>query len=221
VAWRDLGIRVVVVPGERLIEVFEAAPPVTGIDRDWVGATARWAVLHQPDPTPGEAARPSRHTATPVRPSDVALVARAWVAPGPDAALARLQLAVQVVDAFPEPERLSLETPTLPTALDRGALIDGSTISIALSPGQVALITYDRPEAPWTPSPDPDAPLASGTLEPERAGGERLSYGPSSTPDALPGELLFQRPATRGLPRATRDLIVLIPRFPPRFQLLP
>lgn len=210
--WRAAGLRLIAVPASHLDRLQERMRLIGQVQRQWLGELTDWTdVVRGPSLTAPRAVAVEGGTLL-LDPGRPALMARCWSVPipgagGQTAAALRLELVPQHLPPD-DPERrwrtaAGLEPDDPGLRFDRFAL--GALLT---NRDEAYLITTDLPEADWSApaaAPEEPAPAVAGPV-----------------PDRAPtfGEVLLSTPATKTQGRL-RAVIVLVPRIPERFNLLP
>lgn len=217
-AWEANGLRLRRAPRTGFIELQAALPPIQLRSRQWIGWVTEWTEVFRGRRIGSDsivlvdAQRRALPRGTP------RLLLRAWptFTPDPlDPADVRVEIAIQHHTA---PERRGLERPDHLPPQREGEVFRALTLSLRLDPESIYIITAEAPGVTWQArdegAPDAAAPPADEPSEPG-------SFGP---PAALPltiGQAMLTRPAQESAGVPARAVIVLLPRSPDRFRLLP
>lgn len=214
--WADSGLRLVAVPRRDLPRLEAQLRLVGAVQRQWMGQLPIWTQIAR-GPSRGPTAATIDAAPQNLPAGAPRLLARAWIVPrhaeGHLAAALRLELVPHIATRDRRPtRRLDELTPPVTTSpLDEGATIDALALGATLLGEEALLIIPEDPGSPWREPaadafapPPPDRPAPKGPAE----------------PTALGPLMLWPTPADADAPRV-RQVLVLIPRVPPRFELLP
>lgn len=235
--WERAGFRVLALDESDVHDLLEALPPVGLVRRDWIGRKVRWTECFRP---PAEAkAEPHRIVGLPheVNPGRLRFITRAWSAPagaasGDEGAVLRVDLALQLYTPTRTVPRVTLDEPRLPLAQHEGTILADVTAELTLHASQVLLITGEAPGVVWS-TPDktqpkddePPAAVPADQFDPGVAAPKddnpNAAFGPHVEQPVTPGQAMLTAETSAIYPTPTRTIILLIPRVPTHFSLLP
>lgn len=210
--WKACGFRIVAVPAADL-EPMQDHMRVSGqVQRQWLGEVNRWTdIARGPETTEPRPVRLDTGDLV-LDPGRTSLMVRCWSTPissegGHPVPALRLQLVPEFTPDVDPVKKWS-------AAAGLSASTQGQTFArlmldlVLTKPGEAYLITADAPGVDWA---RPDAPAQ-----------ETSEGGAGPVPPRAPtlGEFMLSAPAAMGQPRV-RAVIVLVPRIPTRFDLLP
>ncbi len=238
-AWRRSGLRAVVLPAGRLGELRSAFPARGAIEETWIGQAPEWRELAAGPwfgrTVLGVAGSPAR-----LDPGRVRLLLRAWTAPGPaepggagtsaggPAAVLRVELAAQ--------HELSMRRGTFaelnarleggrPPPGARGPVLGPLVLGTRLAADEALVLIPEHPDVDWAALLDPEAAPPPAPVPADAPAGPRP---PPPEPALLPvlttpPRRLIVGPAVSAPASApgTRELIVILPRLPQTYRLLP
>ena len=223
-AWQRHGFRVIEVPLDRLEGVLALLPTIGPRHREWMGLLPEWVEVvkgaqlaaEQPVKMDGGVAR--------LGPGRLRLVTRCWAAPrvGAGAAGPGAVLRVEVMPELTGPRAgeddalAKLLDPTItPKRGVRGIAFDRLRLGVEATGQSALLIVPEDPALDW--DADADGRPESG-LDPEAA---RAAIGPRMRATPTLGELMLTSLALPESAGDARVVVVLVPRVPDRFSLLP
>lgn len=209
--WRACGFRIVAIPAADLEPLQDRMRLIGQVQRQWMGEMTRWT-----DVARGPELDEPRHVTLDsgdltLEAGRVSLSARCWSTPiatadGQTAPALRLELAPQHAPRVDPVDRWR-------AAAGLGASIQSERFArlalemLLTTPGEAYLITADNPDADWgNPESRPPTP--------------RQESGPMPPRAPTLGELMLSAGANGGRARV-RAVVVLVPRIPTRFDLLP
>ena len=228
--WERAGFRIVLLDQSEVHDLLKALSPVGLVRRDWVGRKVRWTECFRP---PVEARGAPRHIVGfphAVRPERLRFLARSWSAPGEEAPVLRVDLALQLYTPTRTSNRVSLDEPQLPLAEHEGQILSDVTAELSLHDGQVLLITGEAPGVVWgAPGvAEPAAATAAVPAEqfdpavaPPAGQNPSAGYGPRVEHPVTLGQAMLTAETSAIFPAPTRTIFLLIPRVPAQFSLLP
>lgn len=224
--WRKNGFRVLEVPVDRLEELRESLPTIGPRHREWLGLLPEWVEVVK-----GAQLEPDRPVeldsgAVRLGPGRLRLVSRCWAMPSvgaqPDGSATGAVLKLEIMPELEmrEPggaETLArlLESPEAqPRAGLRGIAFDRLLLGMVCSGSSAIVIVPEDPGLDWA---------AERAARPERAGegAAGVTFGPRAPTVPTLGELML---TSLALPESVGDariVVVLVPRVPERFELLP
>lgn len=216
-AWRGNGLRLLVVPRDKL-EVMAAGMPTVGpLQRQWFGMLGSWTAVISGRPWAGrneilvdDHGKPERFSLGPGR---LRLLARCWNEPVVNAAEggAGAVLRVEVLPQHEEPSPI-ISAVDRSDQTRRGHTFESLGISFAAQPGMAYVIVPETPSAEWAPVEEAsnDRPLGPPRVVEDQRG--------AALPPTL-GEAMLTDAGVGGMAR-TRVIVVLVPRAPERFELI-
>ncbi len=236
--WEKNGLRLVLIPLDETAAVVEKLIPQSVVNARWLGQPAAWTQL---------VAGPEFHTARlfrisnaplDLKPGALRILIRDWVVPTPALDKLHLELAFQHVAHDERNNRRAPFQSRRLTEEERGHVFRTLTSHLSLAPGEALLIIPESPEQDWEISPARDAPDSGSTsapaneLDPNQGSTNAThdanpSHRPAPAgpaPPRLPtlGDALLSLLDTSDPTGDTpRRVILLVPRIPKRFQLLP
>jgi hypothetical protein len=213
--WRENGLRLVRVPLDDMLTLRRELPLLGRVDRHWLGQIPRWTELLQGDTIASDRPLYFQGRRASMETGRLRLLARAWTAPTLYGPRLRVDLTLQHVpqtmpflpgfDALDAPSRLPAEM--------RGEVFTELTANMTLDPGYAYLIIPEDPMHTWT---------SSGAMRPAAWFDWGEIAGPPAPPLPTLGEALL---TTMGMAntrdRELRAIVMLVPRTPDRFALLP
>lgn len=212
--WQANGLRMTKIPLADLASLKRSLPIVGRVDRHWLGQTPRWTELLQGEEVEQDASILLGGKTTPLSHGRIRLLGRAWTSPTPLGPRLRTDLTVQHVPhgSFPfqgvDPMGVARRIP----AESRGMILTELTTNTELDPGFAYVIVPEEPTRLWT---------RSGSWSPAPFFDWGELAGPPAPPMPTIGEaLLTGAPLLQGR-HELRAVVILIPRTPDRFQLLP
>jgi hypothetical protein len=226
--WRRNGFRVLEVPLEDLETVLAGLPTIGPRHREWLGLLPEWVEAVKGAQLAGQ--QPVRLDSGPVMlgPGGLRLVTRCWTTPAPgpisgdQAAGPAALLHIEVMPELVGPRRAErdeiarlLDGGVAPRSGVRGMAFDRLRLSLTASGGSALVIVPEDPEVDWRA--DAEGRPESG-LDPDAA---RALVGPRMPKAPTLGELML---TSLALPESVGDarvVVVLVPRVPERFNLLP
>lgn len=223
-AWALNGFRMVRAPALELDAIVASLPPVRIHQRQWVGWVTRWTEIFRGRRAGG---------ATPLlidarrRSLDRGLtraLLRAWPSfdsegDSPARAVARVDLAFQLSRVPDEASLPAFATPEIVPPELEGDVFGALTLSDAMEEGFIYIITGETPGVTWRAGSGASGPPPEPARAPERAGPDPLGP-PVSAPLTL-GEAMFTRRADENAGPPVKALLVILPRTPESFRLLP
>jgi hypothetical protein len=213
--WRANGIRMVAIPLADVSSIKKRLPLLGRVDRHWLGQSPRWTQLLEGEPLENPISRHGRRVELPD--GRLRLLGRAWTSPAVGAQPGlRLDMSLQFIDEYRrrDPFALGLESRPLGTR-GLGEIFDDLTINVELREGWAYLILPEDPAQEWS-ALDLDA------SESVYDWGEM--HGPPAPPVPTLGEALLTTlgASSSQLPRNDlRAIVLLIPRLPDSYRLLP
>jgi hypothetical protein len=208
--WRRCGFRIVAIPVADLEPLQDRMRITSQVQRQWLGEVPAWTdVVRGPDlEDPRPVALDSGDVV--LEPGRTSLRVRCWSTPiatesGELAPALRLQLAPEHAPRVDQVSRwrAAAGLEESPGAVRFARLAMDLLLT---TPGEAYVITADAPDADWA--------------HPAAAAEEPGTTGPVAPRAPTLGELMLSAPEARGRPRA-RAVVVLVPRIPSRFDLLP
>jgi hypothetical protein len=223
--WRRNGFRVLEVPLDRLDDVRQQLPTIGPLHQQWLGLLPEWVEVVK-GARLGDRRRVAMDNGlAELGPGRLRLVSRCWAAPRvgaePDGSAAGAVLRLEVM---PELEmdgptdrlqRLLAGGPQRPTAGLEGIAFDRMLLSLAVSDATAIVIVAEDPTLDWA---------APGEGRPESIGearGQGVEFGPQPPLTPTLGELMLTSLALPESAGDARIVVVLVPRVPHRFELLP
>ncbi|MCA9294567.1 MAG: hypothetical protein KDA20_12210 [Phycisphaerales bacterium] len=230
---RRSGFRVVAVPIEQVMEMHQALPPKLTWRREWAGQLTGWAeVLRGRSVTAGQRLIvDGREVIMPA--GTPRFVARAWAAPTSDGAVLRTEVGVQVDEAARrDPARAVFDPRAALTLPAQGRLLDGASFEADLRPTH-ALIIVGAPEAEdWSRVQAEAAHDSGDDVAPVRES-ETPAYQVLSSESVIDADVFgpaIDGPQELGVYmlggldrsyRPMKAILVLIPRVPDEYRVLP
>lgn len=225
--WQQNGMRVVEVPLERLDWVHAQLPTIGTRNREWLGMLPEWVQVLNGAPLPTE--RPIRLDSGKVSlgPGRLRMMARCWAMPiprpapdtDPHAGVGTV-LRVELMPELRMPRRAHDESLGMlfedvvssgePGA--RGIAFDRLLLGWQATGTHALVIVAENADADWS---DP-APR-----RPESTAQEAQVYGPPAAVVPTLGELMLTNLTAPDMTGDARVMIVLVPRVPQRFGVLP
>lgn len=222
-AWEANGLRVFEIPLDELDHALSSLPTVGPRHRQWMGLLPEWVEVVKGATLASERVVDLDNGPVHIGPGRFRLAARCWVSPavgaGPEGPGARMTLEIV--------PQILMTDPRAPSTLER--LIDGERdapgsrrdvlafdrlrLRVDASGDSAIVIVAERPGADWS---------AAASSRPEtEAEGIPSDYGPRFPAPPSLGELML---TNRALPDSMGDariIVILVPRVPERFELLP
>lgn len=245
--WNANGLRMVRLPAEQFSDLERLLPVLHSRRKLWVGWVTSWTEIFRgrraggPSPIIIDGQRSSLPAGT------LRFIVRCWPAPAEptgdrvwgDRPLVRLELACQLdiqetvgaAEVFSEPQVASV--------VDQGPVLRQLTLEALLDPRFVYVLTSEAPGVTWTSRESrmgAVAPSASALPPPDGADAARsedlaqaephdpISFealGPPVSSPLTVGQAMLSATQSETSWRDARVVVVLIPRSPNRFQLLP
>jgi len=221
-AWSLNGFRMVRAPALDLAEISTRLPPVHMRQRQWVGWVTRWTEVFRGRRAGGavplliDAQRRSLPRGT------LRVLLRCWpsfegTGDAPERAVARLELAFQMDESGDEPAQSAFAAPAVVAPQSEGEVFRALTFSGALEEGFIYIITGEAPGVEWKPGAPGRAPESG----PSASGAATESLGPPVSAPLTLGEAMFTRRADEDAGPPVKALLVLLPRTPDSYRLLP
>ena len=214
------GLRLVRVPIGELTTIRSGLEVRGRTDRKWLGQAPWWIEALRGALT-GEAVIHKDGRTVTLPSGRLRVLARAWTAPAVDGPVMRADVAIQHLPRLtellpsltPHDASRSLE-PQL-----QGPVFEETMASLEMRGGYAYLLVCDEPDAAWGEAPGPVDPLLA-TYAPPAIDDDLM--GPPTVPVPTVGERLLRRPGTPlTSERPLTAVVVLAPRLPDRFTLLP
>lgn len=224
-AWNESGLRVVRAPVSDLGTLERTLTPIRPLRKQWVGWTYDWSEIVRARRTGDGAVVLAEGRSLTLPRGMFRVLCRAWDAPAVEgSATLRLELAVQHRrdDTFDASD--ALRPPSVRPSAREGQVFGALTWEGVLEPGYVYVITSMPPGAAW-PSADGarrgDA-AAEGRGNPASPTAMDLSsFGPPAAGVRPIGEAMLAAEARETGSVDAKLVVVLIPRVPARYRLLP
>lgn len=221
--WKQNGVRVLEVPLDRLEGVRGRLPTIGPLHREWLGLLPEWVEVVKGPSLAGERSIRLDSGLARLGPGRLRLVARCWPAPRLQADAGAGVGSLLRVELMPElrmprqahDERLGmlLEDAARDTGPgSRGVAFDRLLLGWGATGESAVLLVPEAPEADWS------AP-APGRLE--SAASETMVFGPPAVEAPTLGELMLTNLTAPDVPGDARLVVVLVPRAPERFGVLP
>lgn len=212
------GLRLVRVPLSELAALREALPVRGRTDRKWLGQAPWWVEALRGALT-GETFALQHGRLISLPSGRLRVLARAWTAPGP---VMRADVAIQHLPRLTEllPNLAPGDAARSLEPQKQGPVFEETLMSLEMDEGYAYLLVCDSPDARW-PGEEPVIDPLTATYAPPVPMDEGVC-GPPTT--ALPslGERLLRRAATPLTnERSMTAVVVLAPRLPERYALLP
>lgn len=245
VRWNANGLRMVRLPADQFSDLERLLPVLHSRRKLWVGWVTDWTEVFRGRRAGGASSILIDGQRTSLPAGTLRFIVRCWPAPAPptgerawgDRPGVRLELACQLDvqktigagDVFTEPQVASV--------VDQGPVLRQLTLETLLDPGFIYVLTSEAPGVTWysrearmgavspaapatpTQSPADDSepvaqaePLAPIALE---------ALGPPVSSPLTVGQAMLSATQSETGWRDSRVVVVLIPRSPDRFQLLP
>jgi hypothetical protein len=245
--WNANGLRMVQAPGEQIGELEARLPPLRARRRLWVGWATAWTEIVRGRRAGGASALIIDGQRTSMPTGALRLIARSWPVPieptgerqwGNEPRV-RLELACQLAVEHSVGAEDVFSQPRVVPVPDEGPILRQLTLETVLDPRFVYVLTSEAPGVVWAPSaarqasPEPPEAAPGSPAEPAAEGSERLMEPegrldlpseplgpPVSSPLTVGQAMLSASQAETGW-RDLRIIVVLIPRAPERYQLLP
>lgn len=208
--WREHGLRLVRVPLADVPGLRRAMPVLGRVDRQWLGQIPRWTELLQGDRIGASTGLLVGGTRIALPDGRMRLLARAWTAPTASGPRLRVDLTVQHAPVAPTRGALGDIGRIAPE--EGGDIFENLTVNAAFEPGYAYLIVPEDPARVWT---------TAGAISSGRPIGWGEVAGPPAPPMPTPGEALLTALSSRLGDRPMRAVVMLVPRTPERFSLLP
>jgi len=219
-ALADSGLRLVRAPLADLTSIREGLKLRGRTDRKWLGQAPWWVEALRGALT-GEAVALQHGRVITLPSGRLRVLARAWTAPGAISPVMRADVAIQhlprvselLPNLTPGDARRALEPQR------QGEVFEETLASLEMEEGYAYLLVCDSPEAVW-PGEETEAALdpLMATYAPTR---DEACGPPTLAPPTL-GERLLRRSATPLTnERSMTAVVVLAPRLPERYTLLP
>ena len=210
--WLESGFRIVSVPPADLERIQASSRMIGQAQRQWLGEVTQWAdTVRCPTLTQPKTVLIGDEPVK-LAPGRLRLMVRCWTIPiseTPDGARPALQieLAPRLDPTVSERERMLAAAGM--TAQSEAQFFKSLAATMTVDREETLVIIADSPASDWSaPGPAAPAPSEDDTFGPK----------PGSTPTL--GEVMLSSPGSKGTPRA-RLVVVLFPRLPSRFELLP
>lgn len=216
------GLRLVRAPLEDLTSIRSRLDLRGRTDRKWLGQ-APWWIEALRGALVGQTLVEQQGRVVTLPSGRLRVLARAWTSPSPSGPKMRADVAVQHLP------RLSELLPSLTPGDARrtlepqhqGPIFDETMACLEMEEGYAYLLICDRPGAEWDESDAPAVDPLEMTYSPLRPEADEL-IGPPTVPVPTIGERLLRRAATPLTgDRSMTAVVVLAPRLPERFTLLP
>lgn len=244
--WNANGLRLVQVPIERFGELESRLPATRTRTRLWVGWVTSWTEVLRGRRAGGASALiiDGQRSLLPL--GALRLIARSWPAPSEpsgnqswgDRPAARLELACQLVVEAPLTATDVFEQPRLTDVPDEGPVFRQLTLETLLDARFAYVVTSEAPGILWTSagrrtigsadvSPPPATPdIPDSQVEQQRHAEDNieLPFEPLGPPVSTPltiGQAMLSASHSETGRRDVRIIMVLVPRTPERFRLLP
>lgn len=210
--WQEHGLRMVRVPLADIPGLRRAMPVLGRVDRQWLGQIPRWTELLQGDLVDAATGLLVGDTRLAMPDGRMRLLARAWTAPTPAGPRLRVDMTLQhaptsadaLLETFGSARRLS--------AVQRGSVFRELTANMTLEPGYAYLIVPEDPARAWT---------TAGAMSSRDWRGWGEIAGPPAPLLPTPGEALLTSLSSGLGDTPLRAIVMLVPRTPDRFSLLP
>jgi len=216
------GLRLLRAPLTDLAEIRSGLTLRGRTDRKWLGQ-APWWIEALRGALVGETLIEQHGRVVTLPSGRLRVLARAWTSPSPEGPRMRADVAVQHLPRIsellpsltPDDARRTLEPQ------HQGPIFDETMACLEMQEGYAYLLICDRPGAAWGQSEQPQPDPLEMTYSPLRPAPEEL-IGPPTAPIPTIGERLLRRAATPLTgDRSMTAVVVLAPRLPERFALLP
>jgi hypothetical protein len=223
--WRANGFRVLEIPIDQLDDVRDQLATIGPLHRQWLGLLPEWVEVVKGAQLAAEAPVAFDNGTVRLGPGRLRIVSRCWAMPSvgarpdgsPTAALLKLEIMPELemsavaADSY---ARLLDQAPVQPRSGVRGIPFDRLLLGLVSSGSDAIVIVPEDPEVDWNAERD------------ERPDGARRSdasvaFGPQAPAVPTLGELML---TSLALPESVGDarvVVVLVPRVPERFELLP
>jgi len=237
--WKRNGLRVVAVPLTELDSLRESLPTIGPIHRSWLGLLPEWVELVGGTRLNHEQAVRFDSDQSHLGPGQLQLAARCWIepkitikeksktdleqSPTPTDAPPRAQLHIEIMPQLKMPrteerallERLAQGDSIAPASGRDTITFDRLTLPLPADGSHAFLIVAENPSADWfaPASPRPESVLAPSP--------HHAMIGPTFPPVPTIGDLLLTNRIQPNAVNDARVVLILIPRVPERFELLP
>lgn len=211
--WRRNGLRVLEIPLDRLESVRDELPTIGPRSREWLGMLPEWVeVARGPSIASDRAIRFDTGYAR-LGPGRLRLLARCWAVPGGSLGRMRVELLPELrMPRRGHDERLGMLLDSGLAPDGRGLAFDRLLLGWTSDGSGAVLIVPESPDIDWA-DPLPGRPeTEASTAQP---------YGPTPVRTPTLGELMLTNLASPDTPGDARMVVVLLPRVPERFGLLP
>jgi len=222
---RSAGLRLMRARRADLATLERELPPTRTRRREWLGWFSRWTEIFRGRRAGGGAPLLVAGRRESFDAGTLRLIARAWPAPGLErhaSPRVRLDLAVQLV---PDPKPLTETIFEQPRAIDpahAGHVFGETALELTLEDGLIYILTSAPPSASWDvgdePASDPRPELPPGPPSP---GVDFRSFGPPASTARSVGEAMFSATSEETGSADLNVVLVLLPRAPDRFRILP
>lgn len=224
--WRENGLRVVEVPLDRLDGVRAQLPTIGPINREWLGMLPEWVEVVRGPTLPGEKAIRLDSGVVALGPGRLRMLARCWAMPdapgsnGGEGAGVGSLLRVELMPELRMPRQSHddsigalFEEPTTDREPGvRGIAFDRLVLGCAASGESAILIVAESADADWS-EPAPGRPESDA---------EGVSvFGPQALATPTLGDVLLTNLTAPEESGDARVVVVLVPRVPERFGVLP
>ena len=214
------GLRLVRVPLADLASIRSGLPVMGRTERKWLGQ-APWWIESLRGALTGESLFASYGRLMTLPSGRLRVLTRAWTSPGVEGPVMRADLTIQHLPRLSEllPNFAPGDAARVLEPQHQGRIFDYTTASLEMREGYAYLLVSDDPQASWDPAPataDPrEALYAPGPPAPEDVCGPPALHAPT------PGEKLLSKGRAHDGPGALTAVVVLAPRLPDRYTLLP
>jgi len=214
------GLRLVRVPLEDLTAIRAGLPVMGRTERKWLGQ-APWWIESLRGALTGESLFASYGRLMTLPSGRLRVLTRAWTSPGVDGPVMRADLAIQHLPRLSEllPNLTPGDASRVLEPQHQGRVFEFTTASLEMREGYAYLLVSDDPEAEWASeaaSVDPHESLyVPGRPAPEDV------CGPPALSAPTPGERLLSRGREAGGRGSLTAVVVLAPRVPDTYTLLP
>ncbi len=225
-AWRQNGFRVLEVPIDRLDELRAGLPTIGPIHQEWMGLLPEWVEVVKGTELKGQREVRFENGSGVIGPGRLRLLTRCWAVPVVGAlpegdgagALLRLEVMPQLgrmqrSDRDALGQWLGTEHESVRTGA-RGLAFTRLRLGVVSSGGNAIVIVPEDPDYAWDAEAD-------GRPESESEARQRAVVGPRMQTHPTLGELMLTNLALAETPGDARVVVVLVPRVPERFELLP
>jgi len=224
------GLRLVRLPVSQFEPLMNAIPPVQPRYRRWVGWVTQWTEVFRGRRIGGNAPIIVADERRLLPRGIVRLLARSWPSPpketgGPPRV--RIELAIQIFSPEAQPDPFS--TPSLAKPETQGLIIRELVVNFEASPGSIYVLTSEEPSVVWKASQKRETAESAAGFAPPPIEVDENESAPTAFPTFGPpveslrtiGQAMMSSSAEENGSRSIKAILVLYPREPKSYRLLP